>query len=83
MDPLNFISGPDLGPVSERNEPDDHVPLVWELEDGSIVMINLGDRTLDITPPSQEEFFTSQFLGTSGPVSKLLPGQGAFWPASD
>lgn len=83
LDPLTYISGPDLGPVSERNEPDDQVPLIWELEDGSIVMINLGDRKLDITPPSQDEFFSSHFLGTSGQVTELLPGQGAFWPSLD
>ena len=83
IDPLLFISGPDLGPVSERNDPNDNVPLVWELEDGSLVMINLGDTIVEITPPSQEEFFSTYVFQSTEALSELMPGQGAFWPSSD
>ncbi|MBM73877.1 MAG: hypothetical protein CMK59_00645 [Proteobacteria bacterium] len=78
VDPFSFISGPDIGPVSELTTPDDNVPTHWELEDGTTVLLNMSDRILDVKAPTGREFFSGVEHSTEQ-MRTLAPGQGEIW----
>ena len=78
IDPLNFLSGPDIGPVSELTTPNDIVPTHWELEDGTIVLLNMSDRNAELSAPAGLEFFSG--AETDKTTMRILaPGQGEIW----
>jgi hypothetical protein len=78
MTPLFFPSGPDIGPVSELGDPDDRVPIMWELSDGTIAAINMSDDSIEITAPSGYEYFSGETT-EEGDTRALSPGQGELW----
>ena len=71
-----------MGPVSEWGDPDDQVPIRWELSDGSIALINMSNETINVSAPSGLEYFSRQQT-EKGDTRVLSSGQGELWLASD
>lgn len=82
LDPLSSPSGPDVGPVSEWGDPDDVVPVQWQLSDGSIALINMSESSIEVSAPSGLEYF-SQEQTSEGDLRTLESGQGELWLAAD
>jgi alpha-galactosidase len=75
--PLEWLSGVDPGPVIEEVFDDDHVPLRWELEDGTVVLLNLGLEAIEADGPGGTNLLTGE-SAESGP-RVLQAGDGEVW----
>ena len=76
-DPLRYTSGPDFGPLAEFADPNDVVPPVWSLEDGSTALINLGDSSITVQGPGGTELLSGA-VAEAG-ARTLAPGAGEIW----
>lgn len=75
VDPLSYISGPDVGPVSELSTPDDEISPRWYMADGTELLLNMTDRTLSIEASGGSELF-SESTDTN---RSLESGAGEIW----
>ncbi|HNH47996.1 MAG TPA: alpha-galactosidase, partial [Myxococcota bacterium] len=76
-DPLDFVSGIDGSPILERGEPNDRVPTRWQLEDGTVVLLNLSEESVELEGPGGTEWISGS---TAAAGSRLLePGTGEVW----
>ncbi|MFH1466894.1 MAG: glycoside hydrolase family 36 protein [Pseudomonadota bacterium] len=76
--PLSFPSGHDLGPVAERQVPDDRAPPAWRLEGGITVLLDLGEEPLVLPAPGGTELLTGEESAPGG-ARILEPGEGEVW----
>ncbi len=75
--PLAAVSGLDPGPVVEKAFANDVAPTTWTLEDGTVVLLNLGDALVEVPGPGGTNLLTGE---TAEPgVRELLPGDGEVW----
>ncbi|MEC8193337.1 MAG: glycoside hydrolase family 36 protein [Myxococcota bacterium] len=74
---LQSPSGVDPGPIVEMAQGDDRAPHRWELEDGTIVLLNLQTEPVEIEGPGGTELFSGE-QASPGPRS-LEPGTGEVW----
>jgi len=75
--PLKWVSGVDAGPIIEDLFPDDAVPTSWSLEDGTVVLINLGSETVQVEGPGGTNLFTGE-EANQGP--RTIPsGDAEIW----
>ncbi len=79
---LRYPSGHDLGPVAERQVPDDRVPLVWRVGPRSTALLNLGDGEVVLASPGGRELLTGA-AGVEGEPRTLAPGEGEIWLADE
>lgn len=77
VDPLDYPGGVDGSPVFEQAMPDDTSPVRWELGDGTVVLLNLGDTALDVEGPGGTEQLTGE--SASAGTRTLAPGAGEVW----
>ncbi len=77
VDPLSYVSGIDGSPVMERASPDDSVPVVWEGEDGTVVLLNVSDEQVVADGPGGTEQIGGETAGEGTRV--LEPGVGEVW----
>ncbi len=82
LSPLRFVSGHDLGPVSERQVPDDRVPLQWRVGPRATALLNLSEDEVVLASPGGRELLTGQ-QGASGELRSLQPGEGEIWLRGD
>jgi hypothetical protein len=75
--PLQFISGIDAGPPFEWTLPNDSVPLIWDFEDGTTALLNLGPDPVDVDISGGVEMFSGTVSEST--VRTLLPGAGEVW----
>ncbi|MEE2752202.1 MAG: glycoside hydrolase family 36 protein [Myxococcota bacterium] len=75
--PLEWPSGVDIGPVSEMAVPDDVVPPIWDLDSGEVVLLNLGEGSIEVEGPGGVEILSGE-TGEAGPRT-LESGQGEIW----
>ncbi len=75
--PLSFVSGIDGSPVLERAEPDDTVPTTWVGEDGTTVLLNVGDDSVTVQGPGGTERVSGEQAEAGARV--LNPGTGEVW----
>ena len=75
VDPLSYISGPDVGPVSELSTPDDDISPRWIMEDGTELLLNMTDRALNIEASGGTELFS----GSTDTDRSLESGAGEIW----
>ncbi len=80
--PLAFASGHDLGPVAERQVPDDRVPWMWSLGDTATALLNLGHEAVTLPGPGGLELFSGQSAAPGG-VRRIEPGEGEIWLTAD
>lgn len=81
VDPLAFPGGVDGSPAIERALPDDLVPHRFELADGTVVLLNLGETPVEVDGPGGEERLTG---ATAGPGPRTIaPGDGEVWTPAD
>lgn len=76
-DPLSFVGGIDGSPVVEHATPDDTVPVRWVGEDGTVVLLNLGDTDVEVDGPGGTELI-SGYSGAAGSRT-LAAGTGEVW----
>jgi alpha-galactosidase len=76
--PLAHASGHDLGPVAERQVPDDRVPPVWRIGGGATVLLDLGDEPITVLGPGGVEILTGEQAGPGSPRA-LEAGEGELW----
>ena len=75
VDPLKYPSGPDVGPVSELSQPNDTISPRWLMEDGTELLLNMDDSTLNITAQGGTEIFSEETT-----LERTLPsGVGEIW----
>ena len=84
VDPLDHVSGLDPGPMGEMVAPDDTVPVRWELGDDHVLLLNMGDSTLETPCPGGTELLTADSCEAGDPRA-LASGEGEIWrlPPSD
>ena len=76
-DPLQSVSGVDPGPPFEDAMPDDSVPVIWDFDDGTTALLNMGSTPVDVETRGGTELLSGE---TSGPtVHTLEPGAGEIW----
>ena len=73
--PLAYPSGPDVGPVSELSTPNDEISPRWTMEDGTELLLNMTDRSLNIEASGSTELFS----GSSDTNRDLESGAGEIW----
>ena len=78
LSPLRFPSGHDLGPVSERQVPDDTVPWMWRVGPDATALLNLGEDPIQVPAPGGTELLTGE-RATAGTARTLEPGGGELW----
>jgi alpha-galactosidase len=76
--PLRFASGHDLGPVAERQVPDDRVPWMWRVGADGTALLNLGEDPVELPTPGGRELLTGE-EAAAGTVRVLEPGEGEIW----
>ena len=76
-DPLNFVSGIDGSPILERGEPNDRVPHRWQLEDGTVVLLNLSEEPVELEGPGGTEWISGRTAAAGS--RQLEPGTGEVW----
>jgi alpha-galactosidase len=76
--PLRYPSGHDLGPVSERQVPDDRVPWMWRVGPEATALLNLGDDPILVPAPGGTELLTGE-RSVAGAARTLEPGEGEIW----
>ena len=75
--PLAAVSGLDAGPVVEQAFANDAAPTTWTLEDGTVVLLNLGEAPVAVQGPGGTNLLTGE---TAEPgLRDLLPGDGEVW----
>lgn len=77
LDPLDYPSGPDIGPIGELARPDDQVPPRWELEDGAVLLLNLSESGLELRGPGGVELLSGETAEAGDRT--LMPGEGEVW----
>ena len=75
--PLQAVSGLDAGPVVELAFPDDQAPTTFTLDDGTVVLLNLGDEPVEVDGPGGVNLLTGE-SGEAGPRT-LAAGDGEVW----
>ena len=75
--PLAAVSGLDAGPVIELALPDDQAPTTWTLDDGTVVLLNLGEDSVEVDAPGGLNLLTGE-TGEAGPRT-LAAGDGEVW----
>ena len=75
INPLAYPSGPDVGPVSELSTPNDEISPRWKMEDGTELLLNMTDRSLNIEASGGTELFS----GSSDTNRDLESGAGEIW----
>lgn len=75
IDPLSYLSGADAGPVAELGAPDDVITPRWQMADGTELLLNMTDTTLNIDASGGTELF-SQETDTARSLEK---GEGEIW----
>jgi hypothetical protein len=78
VDPLSYPSGIDGGPPLEQGLPNDQVPPLWQAEDGTVILLNLGEEELVVTGPGGREILSGA-AGEAGEARSLAPGAGELW----
>ena len=77
IDPLLWVSKIDPSPVIEEVLDDDEVPVEWELDDGTVVLLNLGLESVDTQGPGGLNLLTGETA--SAGIRTLEPGDGEVW----
>ena len=75
--PLQAVSGLDAGPVVELAFPDDQAPTTFTLDDGTVVLLNLGEEPVEVDGPGGVNLLTGE-SGEAGPRT-LAAGDGEVW----
>jgi alpha-galactosidase len=75
--PLQWASVVDPSPVIEEVLDDDRVPARWELEDGTVVLLNLGLESIEIEGPGGTNLLTGEQAEAG--ARALLAGDGEVW----
>jgi len=75
--PLQWNSVVDAGPVIEEYMDDDRVPTRWTLEDGTVVLLNLGLESVDVDGPGGTNLLTGE--QASAGIRMLEAGDGEVW----
>jgi len=78
IDPLSYISGADIGPVSELGTPDDNISPRWMMADGTELLLNMTDRDLAMEASGGIEMFSQSTENTRN----LQSGEGEIWAPS-
>ena len=73
--PLSYPSGMDVGPVSELATPDDQISPRWKMADGTELLLNMEENTLQIEAENNIELFSE---GTDQQRS-IPSGVGEIW----
>ena len=58
VDPLSYVSGPDVSPGAELGDPDDVISPRWLMEDGTELLLNMTDSPLIIDATGSSEVFS-------------------------
>ncbi len=78
LDPLAYPSGIDASPIAEAVNPDDQVPVTWNIDGGRLVgLLNLGTTAIDVDGPGGTELLSGT-QAAAGPRA-LPPGAGEVW----
>jgi len=80
-DPLRSVSVLDGGPIVEASLADDVVPTRWELEDGTVALLNLGEASVEVDGPGGVELLTGAVADAGSRT--LAPGDGELWQPVD
>jgi hypothetical protein len=75
--PLGFVSGFDTSPVIEQAQQDDQVPVLWVLETGETVLLNLSETVVTVDGPGGTELFTG--AQAEAGARTLTAGQAEIW----
>jgi len=75
IDPLLYLSGPDIGPVAELATPDDEISPRWLMADGTELLLNMTDRSLSIDATGGTELFSQETERSRS----LQSGEGEIW----
>lgn len=77
LDPLDWPSGLDIGPLGELARPDDQVPTRWQMEDGAVVLLNLSADSVTVEGPGGRELLSGATAAAG--ARTLAPGAGEIW----